>query len=85
MLYMHSAADYDYICACTRLTSFRPVPRVTCYTPAGPAVYREALSTTAIRPFVRLSVPAIGYRHAGCLQLAGHQRCAECGPVRART
>ena len=23
----------------------------------------------------------LGYRHAGCLQLAGHQRCADCGPV----
>ena len=27
----------------------------------------------------------LGYRHAGCLQLAGHQRCADCGPVRGRT
>jgi len=29
VIYMHSAADYDYICPCTRLTSFRPIPRVT--------------------------------------------------------
>jgi len=85
VIYICTVLQITTICACTRLTSFRPVPRVTCYTPAGPAVYREALSTTAIRPFVRLSVPAIGYRHAGCLQLAGHQRCAECGPVRGRT
>jgi len=24
---------------------------------------------------------SLGYRHAGCLQLAGHQICADCGPV----
>jgi len=51
-----------------------------------------ALSDTAIRPSV---CPNLGYshagcmaqlpRHAGCLQLAGHQRCADCGPVRGRT
>jgi len=48
-------------------------------------------------PSVCLSVPcrsclrhpaALGYRHAGCLQLShavGHQRCADCKPVRGRT
>jgi len=40
------------------------------------------LSDTAIRPSV---CPSLGCRHAGCLQLAGHQRCADCGPVRGRT
>jgi len=40
-----------------------------------------ALSDTAICPSV---CPSLGYRHAGCLQLAGHQRCADCGPVRGR-
>jgi len=39
-----------------------------------------ALSGTAIRPSV---CPSPGYRHAGCLQPAGHQRCADCG-VRTR-
>jgi len=23
----------------------------------------------------------LGYRYAGCLQLASHQRCADCGPI----
>ena len=42
-----------------------------------------ALSDTAISPSVCPSVcPSLGYRHAGCLQLAGHQICADCGPVR---
>ena len=58
----------------------------------------RTLSDTAIRPYVRPSVcpslgystlaawrSCLGYRHAGCLQLAGHQRCADCGPVRGRT
>jgi len=53
-----------------------------------------ALSDTAIRPSVSPSLSystlvawrsCLGYRHAGCLQLAGHQRCADCGPVRGRT
>jgi len=37
---------------------------------------------------VHLSVPwrsCLGYRRTGCLQLAGHQRCADCGRVRGRT
>ena len=38
-----------------------------------------ALSDTAIRPSV---CPSLGSRHAGCLQLAGHQRYAVYGPVR---
>ena len=29
-------------------------------------------------PSVCLS--SLGYRHIGCLQLAGHQTCADCGP-----
>jgi len=42
-----------------------------------PAVGGGASSGTAIRPSV---CPSLGYRHAaGCLQPAGHQRCAECG------
>ena len=52
----------------------------TCYAAAvgGIKRYRD--------PSVSLSVcPSLGYRHAGCLQLAGHQRCADCGPVRGRT
>jgi len=48
----------------------------------SPAVGGGALSDTAMRPSV---CPNLGYRHAGCLQLAGHQRCADCGPVRGRT
>ena len=51
-----------------------------------------ALSDTVIRQSVCPSPgystlaawrSCLGYRHAGCLQLAGHQRCADCGPVRA--
>jgi len=38
------------------------------------------LSDTAIRPSVCPSVcRSLGYWHVGCLQLAGHQRCADCG------
>jgi len=52
------------------------------------------LSDTPIRPSVCPSPgystlaawrSCLGYRHAGCLQLAGHQRCADCGPVHGRT
>ena len=27
----------------------------------------------------------LGYRHTSCMQLAGHQGCADCGPVCGRT
>jgi len=38
------------------------------------------LSDTAIRPSVCPSVcRSLGYWHVSCLQLAGHQRCADCG------
>jgi len=57
---------------------------------------RGALSDIAIGPSVRLSVPgcscprralpwAIGSLVACNLATAGHQRCADCGPVRGRT
>jgi len=53
-----------------------------------------ALSDIAIRPSVCSSLDystlaawrsCLGYRQAGCLQLAGHQRYADGGPVRGRT
>jgi len=58
------------------------------------AVGGGALSDTAIRPSVCPSLgystlaawrSCLGYLHGGCLQLAGHQRCVDCGPVRGRT
>jgi len=59
-----------------------------------PARRTGALSDTAIRPSVCPSLgystlaawrSCLGYRHAGCLQLVGHHRCADCGPVRGQT
>jgi len=47
-----------------------------------PPTMGGALSDNTIRPSV---CPSLGYRHAGCLQLASHQKCADCGPVHGRT
>ena len=43
---------------------------------------RGPLGDTAIRPSV---CPSLGYRHAGCLQLAGHQRCVDRVSAASRT
>ena len=66
-------------------TNTRTHPALSC-PPGGIKWYCDLRSVCPSLGYSTLAAwrSCLGYRHAGCLQLAGHQRCADCGPVRGR-